>query len=494
MTYERVVHSAVYLVGSRAALPLLSVLSAVLVARWLRPEDYALMALGDIFVVTIGMVCELGLGSAIIQFQNVTDAELNTAFWLIVGSVAPAYVALYLAAPFIARFFGSSELTLLLRVLGLPAMLTVLRLVPENLLRKQLRLDRLSIAEVIAALTAIPLMVVLAWSGAGVWALVGGNAVTWLVHFLLLFAFSGWRPGWRVGSKRLAPILRYSGAVLCSRLLWALYAASDRAILGRVTGGASLGFFAMASQIALKPAERVSLIVNQLAGPLLANVQGDVQAMRTCLARSLRIVAWITLPMCVGTLLVAEDAVRVVLTEKWLPAVPVVQVLCIYAGLRSMTALLPPVLMAAYRTNVLVRFNLAMSLVMPLAFFAGAWWAGALGVAAAWTIMHPVGALVLARVTLHQLQMSWRSVARELQRPVLATTLTAIAMSGMSRATSLLGFHPGSRLTVAVLAGIAAYGACLWQLAGPELRDVALAWRTVRGQPVEWGDSARTVS
>jgi O-antigen/teichoic acid export membrane protein len=111
-------------------------------------------------------------------------------------------------------------------------------------------------------------------------------------------------------------MFRYSGALLC-RLLWVLYAASDRAILGRLTGNLSLGFFAMASQIALKPLD-VSLIVNQLAGPLLAEVQGDVQVMRTCLARSIRIVAWITLPMCVGMLLVAEDAVRIVLTEKWL--------------------------------------------------------------------------------------------------------------------------------------------------------------------------------
>ena len=71
-------------------------------------------------------------------------------------------------------------------------MLTVLRLVPENLLRKQLRLDRLSIAEVTAALTAIPLTVGLAWSGAGVWALVGGNAATWLVQFgLPMFRYSG---------------------------------------------------------------------------------------------------------------------------------------------------------------------------------------------------------------------------------------------------------------------------------------------------------------
>lgn len=494
MIYERVIRSAVYLVGSRAALPLLSVLSAVLVARWLRPEDYALMALADIFVVIVGMVCELGLGSAIIQFQNVTDAELNTAFWLMLGAAGPAYIFLYAAAPFIARFFASPDLTLLLRVLGLPATLTVLRLVPESLLRKRLRLDLLSIAEVTAPLTAIPLTVMLAWEGAGVWALVAGSVATWLVQSSLLFSFSGWRPGWRIGSSRLAPIVRYSGAVLGSRLLWALYAASDRAILGRLAGEVSLGFFAMASQIALKPVEKVSLIANQLAGPLLAEVQGDVQAMRTCLTRSLRIVAWITLPMCVGMLLVAEDAVRITLTEKWLPAVPIVQVLCVYAGVRSMTILLPPVLMAAYRADVLVRYNLAMTAVMPLAFAGGAWWAGALGVAAAWGIVHPVGAIVLARITLRHVQMSWRAVGCELRRPALATALMAIATIGASHGASALGAQAGGRLTVAVLTGIAAYAAALWRLAGPELRDVALVFRAVRGQTVEWADSARTVS
>jgi hypothetical protein len=159
-----------------------------------------------------------------------------------------------------------------------------------------------------------------------------------------------------------------------------------------------------------------------------------------------------------------------------------------------MTMLLPPVLMAAYRADVIVRFNLVMALVMPLAFAAGAWWAGALGVAAAWAIMQPVGALMLAPVALHHVQMSWRSVARDLQRPALATILMALAASGASHAASLFGFHSGGRLTAAVLTGIAAYGAGLWQLAGPERREVALLWQAVRGQPVVWGDSVRTVS
>ena len=156
--------------------------------------------------------------------------------------------------------------------------------------------------------------------------------------------------------------------------------------------------------------------------------------------------------------------------------------------------LLPPVLMAAYRADVIVRFNLVMALVMPIAFAAGAWWAGALGVAAAWAITQPVSGFMLARFTLHHVQMSWRSVARDLQRPVLATTLMAVVTSGVSHAASLLGFHPGSRLIVAVLAGLAAYGAGLRQFAGPELRDLALVWQVLRGQPVEWHDSVRTFS
>jgi O-antigen/teichoic acid export membrane protein len=491
--YERVIRSVIYLLSSRAVLPILSVVSTIVVARWLDPEDYALVALAGIFTVMMTLVCELGLGAAIIQFKDVSDAELNAAFWLMLSSAGLAYVVLYAAAPFIASFFASPELTLVLRVVGLPAMFTVLRLVPESLLRKQLRLDLLSIAEVVATGAAVPLTVALAWGGAGVWALVSGSAATWLVQFSLLFAFSGWRPGWLVGSGRVGPLFRYSGAVLGSRLLWATYTASDRAVLGRLGGDVSLGFYAMASQIALVPVEQISTIVNHIAGPILAEVQGDVDAMRNCLVRSIRIVAWITLPMCVGALVVAEDAIRFVLTEKWTPAAPIVQMLCLYAGVRSLAVLFPPVLMAAYHADFLVRYNLAMVAVMPLGFWGGAWWAGGVGVAAVWAVVYPVAAIVMVRVTLRHLRMPWRALWVELQRPALATAIMAIATVGAAQAAPVLGAHGGVRLALVVLGGVVAYAAALRLLAGPELRDVALVFRALRSGTVRWPDSAHTV-
>jgi teichuronic acid exporter len=493
VTYERVIRSIIYLLSSRAILPVLSVVSAVLVARWLNPQDYAVMALAWIVVGLIGLVCELGLGAAIIQFQDVSEPELNSAFWLMLGSAALAYIILYSAAPITAGFFATPELTRVLRVLGLPAMLTVIRTVPESLLRKRLHLDRLVIAEVVAALVAIPPMMILAWCGAGVWALVGGSATTWLLESSLMFAFSGWRPGRLVGTHRFRPLFRYSGAVLGSRLFWAMCTASDRAVLGRLAGDASLGFYAMARQIAFMPVEKVSLIVNQLTGPILAEVQGDVDAMRKCLVRSLRIVAWITLPMCLGALLVAEDAIRFSLTEKWTPAAPIVQVLCLYAGVRSLAILFPPVLMAAYRTDFLFRYNFTMATVMPLGFILGAWWGGGVGVAAVWAIVHPIGAIVMVNVTRRQLQMSWRVLWKELQSPVLATGLMAVAAISAGHVTGALGVHAGWTLPFVVLAGVTAYGAALRWLAGPELHEVAMVLRAPLSRAIRWPASARTI-
>jgi O-antigen/teichoic acid export membrane protein len=491
--YEQVLRSALYLLSSRAVLPLLSLVANILVARWLDPEDFALVALAGVFLAMLTVLCELGLDAAIIQFKDVSDAELNTVFWLVLGAAGLAYAGLWAAAPIIAGFFANPALTLVLRVLGLPALLTVLRMVPESLLRKQLRLDLLSIAEVAAAGAAVPLTVALAWRGAGVWALVSGTAATWLVQCVLLFAFSGWRPG-RLGFRHsFGALFRYGGAVFGSRLFWAAYTSSDRAVLGRLAGDVPLGFYVIASQIALIPVEKVSTLVNQIAGPVLAAVQGDLEAMRACLARSIRIVAWITFPMCVGALLVAEDAIQVALTEKWTPAAPIVRVLCVYALVRSLTVLFPPVLLAAYRANFLVRYNLAMLAIMPLGFVAGAWWGGAVGVAAVWAIVHPITAIVMVGTALRHLRMPWRALAVELRHPAVATVLMAVATVAVDRVALALGAPAGARLATAVLAGVVVYAAALRRLAPSELRDIGMVFRSLRSPTVRWPDAARTV-
>jgi O-antigen/teichoic acid export membrane protein len=380
---ERIARSVVYLITSRVVIQLFSIVSGVLIARWLSPQDYGVVALAGAATIVVSMLGELGVGAVVIQFRDLEAAELNAAFWATVFFSALLYSGLYMAAPLLAGYFSSPNLSPVLRVIGIGTFLGVVRVVPDNLLRKRLNLDKVSIVETVAAGLNIPLVLGLAWAGAGVWALATGAVFGSFVQCLLSFVFARWRPGLRVGSKRFRPLLGFSWAALGSKLSWSVYNQSDRVILGRLAGDATLGFYAMASQLALLPIEKIAAVVNQISAPVLAESQADRAAMGRYLLRTVRIVAWMVLPMSFGLMAFAAPAVPLLLTPKWNPIIPLLQLLCLYAATRSLAVLFPPVLMAAYRADILFRYNMVLLVVLPMAFGVGAWWKGAVGVAAA---------------------------------------------------------------------------------------------------------------
>src|SRR5262249_31841337 len=135
---ERLARSIFWIAWSRVALQTISFGSTILVARLLSPADYGLMALTGIWTNIIALVAELGLGAGIVQFRDVDDRELNTCFWIIMAVSALGYGTLYVAAPVIAMWFGSSALSAVLRVTGLSLLLVAVRVVPDSLLRRRL--------------------------------------------------------------------------------------------------------------------------------------------------------------------------------------------------------------------------------------------------------------------------------------------------------------------------------------------------------------------
>src|SRR5438128_4545612 len=169
---DRIAKSLFWVVWSRGAVQLLSFLSTLVVARLLDPSDYGLMALIGSWTYAIATIAELGLGFALVQFPDLEERELNTCFWLVAGTTGVGYVTLYASAPAVATWFGIERLTDVLRVAGLSLPLMALRTVPDALLRKHLELDRISQSETAAVVVTVPVVVGLAWSGAGVWALV----------------------------------------------------------------------------------------------------------------------------------------------------------------------------------------------------------------------------------------------------------------------------------------------------------------------------------
>lgn len=484
---DRIARSVFWMVWSRGGIQVLTLLSTLFVARRLSPHDYGLMALAGIWIGVTELLAEMGLGSAIVQFRDLESCELNSCFWVTMTAAVALYSALFAAAPFIAQWFSTPALSNVLRVAGLSLPLVAIRVIPDGLLRKRLALDKIAKAEIAGGLIAAPLTVMLAYEGAGVWTLVAGALSLPFIQTIVTFWFAAWMPGAEVTGGRVVEILRYSVAALGQRVLWAVLCQTDAFVLGKISGGVVLGFYSMALRLGILPASKVTVAANQLAIPILAEYQSDREAMRASFLHGLRLVTCLVAPLCIGAALVAPDLIPVVLTNKWLPAVPLLQILAVFGLIRSVSAMLPPVLFARYRVAYLFWWTIALLAIMTAAFVAGAYWLGAVGVALSWAVVYPIALIPMAHCAFQEMELSWKTVLDQL-RPVLFATLTMTAC--VLAVDRLFPVHDSrtrlARLIVAVAVGALVYSASIFRQSetfSGELTEVA-NWIIRRSRPL----------
>src|SRR6516164_7706945 len=370
----RVARSVFWLAWSRGVLQILAFATTLLVARILLPADYGVMALASVFTGLASMLAEMGLGRAIVQFRDLDRRELDTCFWITMTLALIAYAVLSLGAPTIARWFAVPRVAEVLPVLALVLPLTACSIVSDSLLRKRLALDRISQAEIIGAAVALPVMLGCALSGLGVWTLVVGALASVVIKDLAIFAFAPWFPGLRIGGERAREMLHFALTTLGITTMWALREQADVLVIGKITGQVSVGLYSMAKDLAMLPTAKISSVVFLLSSPMMAELQTDIAAMRRAFFRAVRLTSAIALPASAGMALVADDMVAVLLGPKWLPAVRVLRLLCLYAAVRAVDVLLPPVLFARRRQRFLFWYFLVLLFAVAAAAALGALW------------------------------------------------------------------------------------------------------------------------
>jgi len=490
---EQIAKSAFWIVWSRGGVQLLSFLSTLLIARWLSPSDYGVMALVGIWTGTIAMVADMGLGWAIVQFQDVHEDELDSCFWATLFTTGVAYVLLYALAPTIARWFDSPQLSDVMRFASAPLLLCAVGLVPGAMLVKHLQLDKTAQADIIAALIGMPVMLLLAWNGAGVWALVFGGITQAVVRTVAVITFYPWWPRFHFTWRRIPEMLRYSVCGLSANLGWSLYSQIDGIIVGKLINEQTLGLYSMAKQLAIMPVTKMSVVVNQLASPVMARLQEDQERLRTTFLRVVRLVTCVTLPVCVGLALIAGDLIPVVLSDKWVGVTPLFQVFCIYALTHSVEVLLPPVLFARYRSGFLLKWTLALLMVMPGPFMAGTFWGGAIGAAVVLVLVYPLAMVWMVREALKELKLSAKELFRHLRPLAVPSGLMALSIVMVQWALRSAGFSQHlTGLVVTTIVGAVVYVSAVSLMRRPLAKEIweVLQWILGRKRTVRLSDVA----
>jgi O-antigen/teichoic acid export membrane protein len=471
----RVARSMFWIAWSRGALQLLTFATTLFVARILVPADYGVMALATSFTAYAGMLAEMGLGTAIIQFRDLSRRELDTCFWITMTLAMVCFAILFLGASAIARWLAVPILADVLPVLSLVLPLTACRVVSDSLLRKRLALDRVSQAEIIGAVVTLPIIIGCALGGLGVWTLVVGYLVGPAVRSAATFAFAPWLPGFRIGGERVGEVVRFSLATLGIKFMWSLRENANPMVLGKVTGQVvTVGLYTMADDMAHLPGQKISPVINMLTSPVMAELQNDIDGLREALYRTIRLTAAIVVPASAGIALVAEDMVAVLLGPKWLPAAPLIRLISLYAGVRAVDGVLPSVMLARRRERFLFWYSVLLLIAMPGAAVLGAIWNGATGLIVFYTTAYCAMMIFLAKEAFAELKGKFSELWSQTWAIMAATAaMTVIVLMLGELAARMQVELPLARLALLSVAGAVTYGATLFAIGSPVISESA---------------------
>jgi len=381
----RIAAGAAWSTSSQWAVQALQVVTSIVLAHLLRPQDYGLVAMSAVFTGFVALFSNLGFGPALIQRREIDSDYVSAAFTATLGLAAVLFGVLWLAAPAVASFYGEEAVGGIIRVAAIGFLLTPLNAILASVLMREMRFRALAFVDVACAVASQFAAVASALVGLGLWSLVIGGIVYQLIRMPLLLARASYRPRLLFDGYRLRNLLAFGGNVLGFNFVNYLSRNLDNLIIGKALGAEQLGFYDLAYQIMLKPLQSISGTITRPLFPALSGMQNDNQGASAVYLKVVSLISLITFPMMLGLVAVADDFVRVVFGERWMPAVPILQVLCVVGAMQSVGATVGDIYQAKGRTDVMLRVGMIGAALMSVAFLAGVHW-GALGVAVAYAI------------------------------------------------------------------------------------------------------------
>ena len=456
-----IVHGLAWTAGAKWVTQLITWASVLASARLLSPSDFGLVEMAAYFTAVTNLLAEFGIGAAVLQMTELDRgvvAQLNTVAVMLCTLAFCCSVA---GAPLVVAFFRSEQLRLLVVIISVNLFITGFQAIPNGMLQRNMDYRRLSMAEAALAIVQAVVTVSCALFGAGYWSLVAGMLAGKTTSAALTaywspspFALPKW-------SEISAPI-RLAWHVTVGRLAWVMYSQADGIIVGRTMGNAVLGTYRLAASLASAPAEKVSLLIMRVTGPLFANVQDDLALVRRYLSIMTEFLALTVLPLTLGLAAVAPDAVAVILGPKWAETVTPLRWLAVFAGIRTISTLLGQVLTSLRFTRFTMWTSLVSFLVMPVSFYLASRW-GPGAVAGAWILMSPVTAGPLLVKVLKATRIDYRDYLN-LVLPALAGSAIMVAAVLSIRIYLPKSWPPTVGLVVEVLVGAAMYCGVMWLL------------------------------
>lgn len=371
---KRALHGLAWSAVERFGMQGIQFVIALILARLLSPADYGLVGMLTIFIAIAQSFINSGFGTALIQKKNPTREDYSTVFYFNMVVSFFFYGVLFFAAPAIADFYQQPLLIDLTRVVALSFVINAMGLIQFTLLTKKIDFKTQSKVSISAIIISGSVGVFMAFSGFGVWALVAQTLISALARTVLVWIFNDWRPQKVFSLVSFKSLFAFGSRLLAAGLLDTVFKNIYLIVIGKLFNASALGFFTQAKKIQELPVFSITTIVQRVSFPIFSEVQDDRNQLKQGYQKTIRWSVFLVFPLMMGLAAIAPTFIEVVLTKKWMPSVPYLQLLCFAGMLYPVHALNLNLINVLGRSDLFLRLEIIKKTIISLSIIIGLYW------------------------------------------------------------------------------------------------------------------------
>ena len=427
---------------------------SVVLARLLDPENYTTLALLQIFVIFAETLIKRGFATSLLQRKNADNIDFSSALWLMLSLAVVFYTVLFLAAPAISAYYKQPLIIPALRIVSLTLFSGAFNSVQGAIIQRKLEFRKFCMSTLATTVVSGTVALYLAYAGYGVWALVAQHMINSFLNVLILWLLDRWKPVLVFSLQRTKELFSFGWKILISSLMDTGYNSLSALVIGKRYIGDSLAFYNRGKTYPDLMATNLTSVALAVLFPAYAQHQDDPARVKEMVRKTNRSTSLMIFPMMVGLAAIATPFISVLLTDKWLPSVPYMQLMCVVSALYPLEATDLQAMNALGRSDLYLKteiikkvFGLAVLAVSVLAFTTP--------LAIAWAVMlSAVFSMFVTMVVMKRLfAYRWRDQIWDMTPPFLLSAVMWAVVYG----ASLIPIPQLYSLILQVVCGIAVY-------------------------------------
>ena len=346
-------------------------LVGLVLARLLTPSEYGIMAMIAIFMAVSNSIIDSGFSNALIRKVCIERVDYNTVFYFnLVVSIA-LYLALFFASPAIGDFFKEPILTEVVKIIGCVLIINALGIIPRTIFVRDINFKVQTKVSLVSSISSGVVGISMAVLGMGVWSLVGQQLSRQLLNTLFLWIYCHWRPIWEFSMQSFKELFGFGSKLLISGLLDTIYKNIYYIIIGRFYTSAQLGQYTRAEQFTSIFSSNLTSVIQRVSYPVLSTIQEDAIRLQEAYRKIIKATMLITFVCMLVLAALAKPLVLILIGEKWLFAVPYLQILCFAEMLYPLHAINLNILQVKGRSDLFLKLEVIKKIVAILPIVLG---------------------------------------------------------------------------------------------------------------------------